>query len=73
MVRRYVGLLLILQLAVACSQEATPTAERQTANAVARSSEQTAPEKLVLAFGDSLYAGYGLKQPVAPENDKPAP
>ena len=62
MVRRYVGLLLILQLAVACSQEATPTAERQNANAVASSPEQTAPEKLVLAFGDSLYAGYGLKQ-----------
>jgi acyl-CoA thioesterase-1 len=62
MVRRYVGLLLILQLAVACSQEATPTAERQNANAVASSPDQTAPEKLVLAFGDSLYAGYGLNQ-----------
>ena len=62
MVRRYVGLLLILQLAVACSQEATPPSERQSANAGAISPEQTAPEKLVLAFGDSLYAGYGLKQ-----------
>ena len=62
MVRRYVGLLLILQLAVACSQEATPTAERKNANSVASSPEQTASEKLVLAFGDSLYAGYGLKQ-----------
>jgi acyl-CoA thioesterase-1 len=61
-VRRYVGLLLILQLAAACSPETTPSAERRASNGVPEQSERAVPEKLVLAFGDSLYAGYGLKQ-----------
>jgi acyl-CoA thioesterase-1 len=61
-VRRYVGLLLILQSAVSCSPEAAPPSEPQATNVTASSTEQTAPEKLVLALGDSLYAGYGLKQ-----------
>ena len=40
----------------------TPSVERQASNEVAENLEKAAPEKLVLAFGDSLYAGYGLKQ-----------
>lgn len=62
MVRRYVSLVLMLQLAGACSPEVTPSVERQASNEVAENLEKAAPEKLVLAFGDSLYAGYGLKQ-----------
>lgn len=62
MVRRYVSLLLIVQLAAACSPEAATTAEPKATNAVGGSSEHAEAEKLILAFGDSLYAGYGLKQ-----------
>jgi acyl-CoA thioesterase I len=61
-VRRYVGLLLFVQSAASCSPEAAPPSEQQPTNVTVNSTEQTAPEKLVLAFGDSLYAGYGLKQ-----------
>jgi len=61
-VRRYVSLVLMLQLAWACSPEATPSAEPQVSSVASEQSEKAAPEKLVLAFGDSLYAGYGLKQ-----------
>lgn len=62
-VGRYVGLLLMLQLATACSPEAsapTPPETGAAANQVVTPSAE--PEKLILAFGDSLYAGYGLKQ-----------
>ena len=62
MVRRYVGLLLIIQSAVSCSPEAASPSEPQATNVAVNSTEQTGPEKLVLAFGDSLYAGYELKQ-----------
>jgi acyl-CoA thioesterase-1 len=58
----YVGLLLIVQLAASCSPEAAPPSEQQPTNVTAGSTEQTGSEKLVLALGDSLYAGYGLKQ-----------
>jgi acyl-CoA thioesterase-1 len=61
-VRRYVCLMLIMQSAAGCSPEAAPSSEQQPTNVTASSTEQTAPEKLVLALGDSLYAGYGLKQ-----------
>ena len=62
-VRRYVGLLLPLQLAAAARKQArAPPVEQAT-----RPSRRTRPqpqgdEQLVLAFGDSLYAGYGVGQ-----------
>jgi acyl-CoA thioesterase-1 len=56
---RYVSLLLPLQLAGACSPEAAaPPVEQANASVEA----PIADEKLVLAFGDSLYAGYGVAQ-----------
>lgn len=58
----YVGAMAIVQLLTACSGEpaannsAAPTAEVRNAAA------PMADGKLVLAFGDSLYAGYGVAQ-----------
>lgn len=63
--RRYAGLLLLVQLAAACSGE--PSSE-QNAAFVEKTPSAAAPiapqadRKLVLAFGDSLYAGYQLQQ-----------
>ena len=65
--RRYVALLLSVQLASGCSEQ-VPTPEPnqpQSTNAAAASTAaepQQQGERLVLAFGDSLYAGYGLEQ-----------
>ncbi len=60
---RYVFLLLAVQLAVACSP-AAPTAEApDNRTAAANETARTAEDgRLVLAFGDSLYAGYQLDQ-----------
>ena len=61
LLRRYGGLLLAVQLAAAgCSSEspAPPVETRPSAEAPA--APQVEAEHLVLAFGDSLYAGYGL-------------
>ena len=62
-VPRYVSLLLAVQFVAACSQDAAPVPQQQaeTRQATAKIAE-TADEQLVLAFGDSLYAGYGLDQ-----------
>ena len=62
-VPRYVSLLLAVQLVAACSQNAAPVPQQQaeTRQATAKIAE-VADEQLVLAFGDSLYAGYGLDQ-----------
>ena len=63
LLRRYGGLLLGVQLAAAgCSSEspAPPVETRPSAEAPAAA--QAEAEHLVLAFGDSLYAGYGLAQ-----------
>jgi len=64
---RYVGLLLLAQWAVACSDGAPAgdAAENGTvaANAAATQATRPAPAedaRLVIAFGDSLYAGYQL-------------
>jgi acyl-CoA thioesterase-1 len=65
--RRYVAALLAVQLAAGCADESAMTeraanqAEAAPAAAPARPAEQ-ADGKLVLAFGDSLYAGYGVDQ-----------
>lgn len=60
---RYVLLLLAVQLAVACSG-AAPVAEAPENRAAAADQPSRPAEagKLVLAFGDSLYAGYQLDQ-----------
>lgn len=58
--RRYGGLLLLLQLA-SC-KEAPPPVEPKASSVEAPAAPQAEAEHLVLAFGDSLYAGYGLAQ-----------
>jgi len=60
---RYGGLLAGLQLALSgCSSEtsAPPVEPKPSAEAPAAQVPPRSDEKLVLAFGDSLYAGYGL-------------
>ena len=60
---RYVALLVAVQLAVACSDGGPVVGppENQAA-ATAAPSRPAEDGKLVLAFGDSLYAGYQLDQ-----------
>lgn len=60
---RYVGLLLSLQLVGGCSQQAeAPPVEQRNASVGRETTEPQAEERLVLAIGDSLYAGYGVAQ-----------
>jgi acyl-CoA thioesterase-1 len=58
----YALMLLAVQLLAACSSEEQAN-EALVANAVqpAPAKAEARDEKLVLAFGDSLYAGYGLQ------------
>lgn len=61
---RYAGAGLIVQalMLVGCDVPARNATAEQTAAPVARAPAPVAgPERLILAFGDSLYAGYGLK------------
>ena len=59
--RRYGGLLAAVQLALAgCSSETSAPPVEPGKQAEAPAAAVPANEKLVLAFGDSLYAGYGL-------------
>lgn len=62
---QYGALALIVHLAVGCSQQAVPPPP-PTGNAAkddaARVVDPAKDEKLVVAFGDSLYAGYNLDQ-----------
>lgn len=55
-------------LGAACSPQATATNDKTEAQATASRSAPQEDGKLVLAFGDSLYAGYGL----APNESFPA-
>lgn len=58
---QYGAATLIVHLAAACSQrDAPPPPPRQETAAVANAATPTADGKLVVAFGDSLYAGYNL-------------
>ena len=60
---RYVGLPVLLQLAAACSEEAaTPPVEPANASVGEKSEQPQGEERLVVALGDSLYAGYGVGQ-----------
>ena len=59
----YVGPLLLLQALAACSGENNGAGETNAAATPPAPVARTAPAadgKLVLAFGDSLYAGYGV-------------
>jgi len=60
--RRYVALLLAVQLAAACSSEAPVGDPPENRVEAANTTAPQADQKLVLAFGDSLYAGYQLQQ-----------
>jgi len=51
--------MLALALA-ACGNEAAPPADEREQLAPARQAEVAGPERRVLAFGDSLFAGYGV-------------
>ena len=62
---RYVALLLMVQSAAACSDQSTndPPASNKVESAAAAPAAPPAAQgetRLVLAFGDSLYAGYRL-------------
>ncbi|MGE0774238.1 MAG: arylesterase [Sphingomonadaceae bacterium] len=63
----YAVSLLLVQLTAACWQQ--PAVEQQparkeaaTSNAVSAPPVEVADERLIVAFGDSLYAGYGVPQ-----------
>ena len=78
MVRRatlYVGAALLFQTLAACSPSADSAAPAKTRSGtapVATVSTPAADEKLILAFGDSLYAGYklGPDEGFAPQLEK---
>ena len=57
----YVGAALALQCAACSQQAATPARSEARAEQAAAQPAPRADQKLVLAFGDSLYAGYRLR------------
>jgi acyl-CoA thioesterase I len=61
---RYVSVLLAIQFVAACSSEPAqaPQQRAEAQQPAAPNNAGAADQKLVLAFGDSLYAGYGLDQ-----------
>lgn len=60
---RYGAALLLIQGAAACDRPApAPVETAAPAPAAAEAARPAGPERLVLAFGDSLYAGYGLER-----------
>jgi len=63
--RLYGFSLLLVQLLAACSptkEQALPAADNGAANMTAKATQPIADGKLVVVFGDSLYAGYNLQQ-----------
>jgi acyl-CoA thioesterase-1 len=64
-ISQYGALLLLVQLAGACSDERQPNdaAQREVKAMAPATTEAPAKDsRLVVAFGDSLFAGYGLAQ-----------
>jgi acyl-CoA thioesterase-1 len=64
-ISQYGALLLLVQLAGACSDERQPNdaAQREVKTMAPATTETPAKDaRLVVAFGDSLFAGYGLAQ-----------
>jgi acyl-CoA thioesterase-1 len=64
-ISQYGALLLLVQLAGACSDERQPNdaAQREVKTMAPATTEAPAKDaRLVVAFGDSLFAGYGLSQ-----------
>ena len=59
---RYAAAALLIQAVAACDRPATVETPRPTASATAEAARPAGAERLVLAFGDSLYAGYGLER-----------
>lgn len=62
---QYGALALIVQLVVACSDKTAappPAANEMAVTNIAAAATPVADERLVVAFGDSLYAGYNLDQ-----------
>jgi acyl-CoA thioesterase-1 len=57
---QYGASILLVQLAIACSPSAPEQNSGGTAANVATPGDDEADQKLVVVFGDSLYAGYGL-------------
>lgn len=57
----YAAVALLVQCLAGCSPDAAP-APRETAPKASAAMAPQADAALVLAFGDSLYAGYGLQQ-----------
>jgi len=63
--RLYGFSLLLVQLLAACSptkEQALAPADNNAANMTAKATQPIADDKLVVVFGDSLYAGYNLQQ-----------
>jgi len=58
----YVTCALIVQSLPACSGEPATGNDAASASTAANGAAQIADRKLVVAFGDSLYAGYGVTQ-----------
>lgn len=62
MLKRYAGACLLLQAALlaGCGEGSAPAPQARQAAPAAKVAP-AGPERLVIAFGDSLYAGYGLQ------------
>lgn len=64
---RYAAAIVLVQALIGCDRPAPPPTTQPTTAITApatvpAAARPTGPERLVLAFGDSLYAGYGLER-----------